>query len=90
MLRNALSTNVKRIRHLAGEGLVYIGNVVAGRNRDMEPVIDLVFKDENKEEFAYKVSLSMRRYDIEVGVFDTYEEAGQVSDNIEKSLEEMK
>lgn len=90
MLRNVLSTSVKRIRHRAGEGFVYVGNVVSGRNRDMEPVIDLVFKDENKEEFAYKVSLSMRRYDIEVGVFDTYEEAGQVSDNIEKSLEEMK
>lgn len=90
MLRNVLSTSIKRIRHRAGEGLVYAGNVVAGRNRDMEPVIDLVFRDENKEEFAYKVSLSMRRYDIEVGVFDTYEEAGQVSDNIEKSLEEMK
>jgi hypothetical protein len=55
----------------------------------MEPVIDLVFKDESKEEFAYRVSLTTRRYDIEVGVFDTYEEAGQICDNIEKTVKEL-
>lgn len=69
---------------------MYVGNRISGRSRYMEPMIDLIFKDDDKEEFAYRVVLTTRRYDIEVGIFDTYEEAGQVSDNIEKSLEELK
>lgn len=55
----------------------------------MEPMIDLVFKDKDKEEFSFKVSLVTRRYDIEIGVYDTYEEAGRVCDNIEKTIKEL-
>lgn len=78
-----------QIRRNIGETFVYVGNKISGRNRYMEPVIDLVFMDEDKKEFAYKVSLVTRRYDIEVGVFDTYEEAGRICDNIEASIKEM-
>lgn len=69
---------------------MYVGNVIAGRSREMEAIIDLNFKDEKKEEFVYSVSLTMRKYDIHVGTYDTYEEAGEVADNIDKALEELK
>lgn len=78
-----------QIRRNVGETFVYVGNKISGRRRHMEPMIDLVFKDDGKEEFAYRVVLTTRRYDIEVGIFDTYEEAGEVSDNIEKTIKEI-
>lgn len=77
------------IRRNIGETFVYVGNKISGRPRYMEPMIDLVFKDDSKEEFAYRVVLTTRRYDIEVGIFETYEEAGEVCDNIEKTIEEL-
>lgn len=78
-----------QIRRNVGEGFVYIGNKIAGRYPHMEPMIDLVFKDGENEEFSFKVSLTVRRYDITIGVYDTYEEAGQVCDNIEKTIKEL-
>lgn len=78
-----------QIRRNVGEGFVYIGNKIAGRYPYMEPMIDLVFKDGENEEFSFKVSLTVRRYDITIGVYDTYEEAGQVCDNIEKTIKEL-
>lgn len=90
LVRWLSSVDINRARRRIGEPFVYLGNVIAGRNKDMVPAIDLIFKDEKNEEFLYRVVLTMRRYDIEVGIFETYEEAGKVSDNIERSLEEMK
>ena len=78
-----------QIRRNIGETFVYVGNKISGRHRYMEPIIDLVINDENKEEFLYKVSLVTRRYDIEIGIYETYEEAGQVCDNIEATIKEL-
>lgn len=77
------------IRRNIGETFVYVGNKIAGRYRYMEPMIDLIIKDEEKSEFGYKVSLTVRRYDITIGTYDTYEEAGEVCDNIEARMREV-
>ncbi len=89
LMRGLSTVSWFQIRRNIGETFVYVGNKISGRHRHMEPMIDLVFSDENKEEFAYRVVLTTRRYDIEIGTYDTYEEAGQVSDNIEKTIEEL-
>jgi len=90
MLWSAITgVNIKRLRHRLGEPFVYVGNKIAGRDRDMEAIIDLRFKDEKENDFIYDVSLTLRRYDIHVGTYDTYEEAGRVSDNIDRSIKEL-
>lgn len=89
LMRGLSTVSWFQIRRNIGETFVYVGNKISGRSRHMEPMIDLVFSDESKEEFAYRVVLTTRRYDIEIGVFETYEEAGQICDNIEKTMEEL-
>jgi hypothetical protein len=90
MLKRELSTvDWLKVRRHVGESFVYIGNKISGRVRYMEPMIDLSFKDDVKEDFAFKVSLTTRRYDIYVGTYDTYEEAGRVVDNIERTMREL-
>jgi len=81
--------NIKRVRRTLGEPFVYIGNKIAGRDREMEALINLVLKEDDDTEFQYEVCMTLRRYDIHVGTYDTYEEAGEVADNIEKSLKEL-
>ena len=81
--------SIKRVRRNLGEPFVYIGNKIAGRDSEMEAIINLVLKEDDDTEFQYEVALTLRRYDIHVGTYDTYEEAGKISDNIDKSLKEL-
>ena len=89
-LWNAITgVNIKRVRRTLGEPFVYVGNKIAGRDREMEALINLTIKKDDDMEFQYEVALTLRRYDIHIGTYDTYEEAGKVADNIEKSLKEL-
>lgn len=91
-LLSVLSTvKWQRIRRSVGDGFVYIGVKISGRNKHMQSVIDLTMEPpvEGKDiELKYAVSLTIRRYDIYVGTYSTYEEAASIADNIDRAIEE--
>lgn len=88
LLKDLSTVKWQRIRRSVGDGFVYIGVKISGRHKRMESVIDLTIKEGTEVEFAFKVSITTRRYDIYVGTYDTYEEAASIADNIDKAIEE--
>jgi hypothetical protein len=91
LLSDLSTVKWQRIRRSVGDGFVYVGVKISGRNKHMQAVIDLTMDPpvEDKDiELKYAVSLTTRRYDIYVGTYDSYEEAARIADNIDKSIEE--